>query len=136
MVNYIIVSEYDEVRAEPSGSRKIGGGPLYRLPRVQALCGDTTQLLLWTHKCVTDVQGLGMDIEDVAALIRELGARNYIDSEWCRSGSAWAACDAYRRAWSEWMAGAGKRMDMEYFPKFAIGRTGELLLVVSCHLSR
>jgi len=35
----------------------------------------------------------------------------------------------------EWVATASKEMGVEYFVKFAVGKTGQLLLLVSCHLS-
>jgi len=34
----------------------------------------------------------------------------------------------------EWVSAVKKEMNMEYFVKFAIGKTGALVLVVSCHL--
>lgn len=135
MVNCIIVSEYGEERDEPWGRKKIPGGPLYDLGRIQHLCVDTKKLILWTRKCASDVQGLALEVTGVAALIAELGPDCYIDSEWCQSRKAWAACDAYRLARWEEVEHAGKRMKMEYFLKFAIGRTGQVLLVASCHLS-
>jgi hypothetical protein len=43
------------------------------------------------------------------------------------------AADAYSLRRSEWVAAARKDMLIEYFVKFAIGRSGSLVLIVSCH---
>ena len=82
-----------------------------------------------------DVQNLFGGEGDVAELLTELQPHQYIDSEWCTNGfGAWAACDAYAVRRREWVSTVKKEMNMEYFVKFAIGKTGALVLVVSCHL--
>ena len=45
----------------------------------------------------------------------------------------WAACDAYQLWHNEWVQAAYKEMCFEYYIKFAIGKSGKLLLLVSCH---
>ncbi|PLY15334.1 MAG: hypothetical protein C0631_07640 [Sedimenticola sp.] len=56
-------------------------------------------------------------------------------AEWCvqHPNGPWAACDAYSFVRREWLAHAHREMSMEYYIKFAIAKTGKLLLVVSCH---
>ena len=132
MVSFNIVSEYS---GDPGpGNRVKIGGPLYPLQRVQALVADTGHLNLWTRKCRQDVQNLGWDAEDVVQLLGSLTAKHYIDSEWCDNGKGvWAACDAYELLRREWMPAARKELDIRYFLKFAIGKTGALVLTVSCH---
>lgn len=132
MVNSLIVSEYSG--GPPPGDRvKIGGGPLYALERVQGLAVQPGGLLLWTRKCSRDVANLTWDADDVASVISALKSSDYKDSEWCDNGKAWAACDAYTFRRREWIETAHKAMTVEYFLKFAIGKTGALVLMVSCH---
>jgi hypothetical protein len=80
------------------------------------------------------VANLTWDANDVAAVISALKPSDYKDSEWCDNGKgAWAACDAYSIRCSESIEAARKEMTVEYFLKFAIGKTGALVLMVSCH---
>ena len=136
MVSLIVVSEYKQCGPLPSGRQKIPGGPLYELQRIKEVCSKEARIRLWTRQSVRDTQALGLDISDVAVLIQELNEHDYVDSEWCQGGKAWAACDAYRLARREWHEGLTRPLFVEYFLKFAIGKSGQLLLVVSCHLSR
>lgn len=133
MVNFLVVSEYSG-GPTPGDRVKIGGGPLYLLDRIQALVSESERVVLWTTKCRRDVPNLGWDENDVAGLIRSLTPGDYKDSEWCDNGKgAWAACDAYTIRRREWVEAAHKEMTVEYFLKFAIGKTGALVLMVSCH---
>lgn len=137
MVRKTILSEYSSNPPSDAGRVKIeAGGPLYELARVQALVEDEEQLYLWTTKCIKDVQSLfDSDLQRVAELVRCLKASDYIDSEWCDNGKgALAACDAYGIRRVETVPVSGKRMTIEYFVKFAIGKTGRLVLMVSCHV--
>ena len=136
MVNKFIVSEYSSGLPSESGRVKIAGGPLYDLARVQAIVEDETRLLTWTDKCRKDVFKLfDDDLGEVAGLIQCLKASDYIDSEWCENGrNAMAACDAYSIRRMEVMPATGKAMPAEYFLKFAIGKAGNLVLLVSCHV--
>lgn len=132
MVTFLIVSEYSG-GPTPGDRVKIGGGPLYPLDRVQGLVTKSGSIFLWTTKCRRDVPNLGWDEDDVAELIQSLKPGDYKDSEWCGNGKAWAACDAYTIRRREWVETARKEMTVEYFLKFAIGKTGALVLMVSCH---
>ena len=136
MVNKFIVSEYSSRPPSESGRVKIAGGPLYDLARVQTIVEDETRLLAWTEKCRKDVFKLfDDDLEEVAGLIQCLKASDYIDSEWCENGkNAMAACDAYSIRRMEVIAATGKAMAVGYFLKFAIGKAGNLVLLVSCHV--
>lgn len=133
MVNFSIVSEYSG-GPTPGDRVKIGSGPLYALARVQGLVSASGRLTLWTKRCRLKVQDLGWDADDVAQLLLSLTAADYKDSEWCDNGkSAWAACDAYTVSRREWVEATRKELNIEYFLKFAIGKTGTLVLMVSCH---
>ncbi len=136
MVNKFIVSEYSSRLPIESGRVKIAGGPLYDLARVQNIVKDEKRLLTWTEKCRKDVFELfDDDLAEVAGLIQCLKRSDYIDSEWCENGrNAIAACDAYSIRRMELIPATGKAMPVGYFLKFAIGKTGALVLMVSCHV--
>ena len=134
MVSFKVVSEYTHLSDAIEGGGKIPGGPLYALARVKAIAKDGSEIFLWTRKCFRDVRELGWDADDVATLIRRLCDTDYKDSQWCENGrGAWAACDAYSVRVSEWVPTARKEMHIDYFVKFAIGKTGAVVLTVSCH---
>lgn len=140
MVRKIVLSEYSSDPPDQPGRAKIateGGRPLYGLDRVKALVADETRLTLWTRKCRSNVRALfDNDLEQVADLINALREDDYVDSEWCENGSdAWAACDAYSIRRREPAPVTGKPLTVQYFVKFAIGKTGQLVLLVSCHVS-
>jgi len=139
MVRIIVLSEYSSDPPDGSGRVKIateGGQPLYSLERVQALVKDEQRLSLWTRRCQRDVHKLfDSDLERVAELIQALRKDGYIDSEWCENGKGgWAACDAYRIRRLETIPVTGKSMSIDYFVKFAVSKTGQLVLLVSCHV--
>lgn len=137
MVKRIVISEYSLNPPEDGeGRAKISNGPLYDLSRVQKLAA-AGGLKTWTDRCDKTVYDLfAGDLGEVADLLGHLRPVHYRDSEWCTNGrNAWAACDAYALHRLEWVASLGKEMTIEYFVKFAVGKTGQLLLLVSCHLS-
>jgi hypothetical protein len=135
MVIFIVDSEYSQSPPTEYGRFKVAGGPLYDLARVQALLQDESKLVAWTKKCRDDVfKYFSGDYSEVADLIGLLRPQDYVDSEWCENGKGRiAACDAYTVRRVEQMPVTGKRETMEYFLKFGIGKTGHLVLVVSCH---
>ncbi|KQB60792.1 hypothetical protein AE621_03740 [Acidovorax sp. SD340] len=118
------------------GRVKIASGPLYELTRVQKLAA-AGGLNTWTDRCDKAVYDLfAGDLEAVAGLLGHLRPGDYRDSEWCTNGrNALAACDAYALRRVEWVASVDKEMGVEYFVKFAVGKAGQLVLLVSCHLS-
>lgn len=136
MVNKLIVSEYSSRLPIESGRVKIADGPLYDLGQVQTIVEDEDRLFTWTEKCRKDVFKLfDNDLRQVAGLVQSLKTSDYIDSEWCENGkNAMAACDAYSIRRMEVIPATGKEMPVAYFLKFAIGKTGHLVLLVSCHV--
>lgn len=119
---------------------KIPGGPLYAKTDVcKLLSKGVAAINLWTYDCNDDVViKLGWDMQDVLRLI-DLAMEKGIfkGSEWChQSGDGpIAPCDAYCVSRKEWIKTAYKEMNITYFVKFAISKTGMLMLVASCHLS-
>ncbi len=118
-------------------SLRIAGGPLYTKEQVLALVErGAAALVPWTRKCKNDLQRLALDSEGALELVHEaLCGGRFRNSEWCvqQPSGPWAACDAYQLSRREWVPAAHKEMTFEYFIKFAVGKTGKLLLLVSCH---
>jgi len=138
MVNTKIVSRY--TGPLPEGvDRSIPGGPLYSAQEVLELLVRGEQAVrVWTLKCSKDMQKWGLDTDDLVEIIGlALGSGRFITSEWCmqKPNGAWAACDAYSVIRDEWIPAARKEMGMEYYVKFSIGKTGTIMMVVSCHPS-
>jgi len=139
MVNNKIVSQYTgELPHNEGANRKIPGGPLYPAREVRAILEDYGDQVVnvWTRKCAQDMQKWALDADDLCQLMKlALTTGRYLDSEWCeqRPNGPWAACDAYLVVRREWIQSAHKDMNIRYYIKFAMNRTGGVLLVVSCH---
>ena len=141
MVSNIIVSRYSGVppTSNTPSARTIAGGPLYSKEDVLPILelGESA-IVPWTQKCASDLKKYELDHSDVIHLINlALAKGEFKGSEWCinKPGGAWAACDSYRLFEMAWVPAAHKEMLFEYYVKFAIGRTGKVILTVSCHLS-
>lgn len=140
MVNDNILSLFKDappVGWSGSGERVINSGPLYSAEQI-ALLANSNAIRPSTEKCRNDIQDLELDNNDLACLVKKaLKAGRYVNSVWCRlSSKAIAACDAYTVFDKAWVEAAGKDMECQYYLKFAIGSSGKLLLMVSCHLSQ
>ena len=141
MVNDTIVSRYTgKLPLKTGASRKIPGGPLYPAGEVRALLKDLggQAVYAWTDKCSRDMQKWALEADDLCELLGiALQTGRFRGAEWCvqRPNGPWAACDAYSLVRWEWVEYAQREMDMEYYIKFAIAKTGKVLLVVSCHPS-
>lgn len=115
--------------------RKVAGGPKYAKADVLALL-QAIRVRLWTKDCVTDVAKLGLDLEGAASLASEAVLHGrFKGSVWCTQSPEGpsAICDAYVLKRREWNNAAKKELDLECYVKFAIGRSGAILLLVSCH---
>jgi hypothetical protein len=139
MVSSRIVSQFIGELPKSDRDRKIKGqkGPLYD-PAVVIGILDKGRLIPWSTGCRRDMQKWEYDQKDVEDLAKyAVSFGQYIDSEWCQSKAEgpWAACDAYRFTRREWNDAAYKEMDCEYYIKIAIGKTGQVLFLVSCHPS-
>ncbi|ESK41233.1 hypothetical protein P256_00222 [Acinetobacter nectaris CIP 110549] len=91
-----------------------------------------------TRKSIVDLQHLSFDLEDLKGLIKEaLEKGKYRDSEWCqsKSESPWFACDSYELKKNEYVDAAQKEFEMNYFLKFCIHKSGDIVCTFSCHLS-
>lgn len=139
MVSSNIVSQYTGELPKSNQDRKIKGqqGPLYDRTTVLDVL-DEGKLVPWSKGCLADMQKWELEQSDIEDLTRyAIKSGQYINSQWCqaKAGGPWAACDAYRFIRKEWNGNAFKDMDVEYYIKVAIGKTGKVLLLVSCHPS-
>lgn len=139
MVNDRVVSRFTGTPTR-NNSGIIQKEPLYPADEVLRLLedGGTSAFTLWTRDCQRDVQNLALDHEGVLALIRHaLSNGRFLNAQWCQQkpGGPWAACDAYSVIRTEWIDAAFKSLDIEYYVKFALNKSGKLLLLVSCHTS-
>lgn len=93
----------------------------------------------FTKRCRNHVTGLGWDMEDlISFLIESLQQGKYLGSEWC-NGSCdrhIAACDSYvYRRKGIWRESTKSYVEEDTYTKFAISKSGALMLLVSCHPS-
>lgn len=114
------------------------GKPLYAPEDVLAILSKgEDSILLWTEKCNADVRNLGWDNEDVVALLKHaLTAGNKLPPQWCCQNPTGpvAACDAIsvlRK--EEHPSKDGVVIWPKYYIKFAISKTGKVVLIISCH---
>ncbi|AHF02367.1 hypothetical protein THIAE_08775 [Thiomicrospira aerophila AL3] len=131
MVSVKILSRFTDGFSDDklvSDNRKISEGPLYPVAEVIELLKSSEAIKIATRKANIDAQNLDWDADDLALYLeRAVVNGRYLGSEWTwlKSGVSCAACDAYRL----------NDGDLSYYFKFAIGKTGALILIVSCHLS-
>lgn len=141
MVTIRIVSRFtDSPPPDEKACRKIPGDRLYPAEEVLGLLTNpgNQAVTAWTEKCTKDLQNLAIDADDLCELIRmAVQTGHFRGAEWCvqRPSGPWAACDAYSLTRQEYVPNAHRDMNVEYYVKFAIAKTGKLLLVASCHLS-
>lgn len=116
--------------------RFIKPGPIYTAAAVLAVLSPRS-IISWTRDCTKNLQDLAFDNDDIQELIRAaVQEGRYINSQWCvqKPTGPWAACDAYKLSRSEWNQYAHKELRVDYYVKFAIGKTGKILLLVSAHM--
>jgi hypothetical protein len=137
MVSAMILSRYQEGfpgNNLTDNERRVGG-PLYLVDEVIELLNSSTdtRIIPMTKKCIKDIRDLALDQEDQANLIVDVIKHGqFRNSEWCelKNPGTWAACDAYRLERIECF---GTTRCPVVYVKFAIGTTGKILLLVSCH---
>ena len=115
--------------------RKIAHGPLYPASEVLTLV-EQEALSFWTKGSSRDSQKWKLDAQDVGYLIKAaLTNGRFLSAEWCEQKPAgpWAACDAYVVTRQEWNEAAHKYLACTYYVKYAISKTGKILLMASNH---
>lgn len=140
MVRERNVSRYRESEPPQEGeSRRIPRqGPIYSEEEVlELLAQPGAAVQAWTQDCLKNMQDLGLDSDDLPALVRQaVQTGRYKGSEWCqnRADGPWAACDAYTVVRHEWNDVVARDVETSYYLKFGISATGTVVLMVSCHL--
>jgi hypothetical protein len=120
---------------------KISDGPLYDKASVMKILDElgADSINVVTRKANSHIQKYDLEIDDGVLKLLNLALSNgrYLNSQWCehRKGGAWSACDAYSVVKSVWNPYMHKDLDTKWYIKFAIGKTGKLILIVSCHTS-
>lgn len=141
MVNTKNVSAYkQEPPVEFKVDRQyIANGPLYTLKSLSDVLSKGEDVIkLSTKTCISEVQyRLNMDMSGVLGLLRYIaeGKASYLKSEWCllNAKGHCAACDSYKITRLEWIPTAHADMPCDYYVKFALHKSGNLVLVISCH---
>jgi hypothetical protein len=140
VVSYINVGRFDSCPqptdwSTDAGRKIVIAQPLYPAADVLALVArGVVANRLFTTDCATDVARMEWNLRDVLELVQEaIEDGTYKGSEWCKHGSKGpiAACDAYsvrRRVKIEFAF-----KTIKYYVKFAISKSGTLLLIFSCH---
>ncbi len=144
------VSSYEGAPPKEGESRKISATePLYPKTVVLALLSKAKEGLknedeqplvqYFTKRCTRDVANLEWDLEDLIHFLMEVIEHGkYNDSEWCDGSNERhiAACDSYQYIKKDvWQQKARIYMDEDTYIKFAISKSGLLMLLVSCHPS-
>ncbi|QER43171.1 MAG: hypothetical protein RE468_03875 [Acidithiobacillus caldus] len=139
MVSRWNISAYDGSPPDGENRRIPTTGPLYGREEILAgLDAGRLQIMVWTRKCAGDLQRLDVGDDELPTLLKEVLLHGtYRNSEWCEQGTSgpWAACDAYSHARLEWVPTLGRETRVDYYVKFARNRAGNVLLLVSFHLS-
>lgn len=116
-------------------NRDIASTPIYDQEEVLSLA-RAENAMFWTRGARRDAAKWSLDTSNVAELIATaLQGGRFQGAQWCQQSpdGPWAACDAWSVTRSEWIENAGKYMEITYYLKFAISRTGTVLLMVSNH---
>jgi hypothetical protein len=114
----------------------ISNGPLYSSDVVLAILKNgVVGTSLFTEDSRFDVASESWSLKDVVKLVEEaLRHGSYKNSQWCRQGITdedvvpCAPCDAYEVRFAHETKGL-----TNYYVKFAVSKTGKLLLIFSCH---
>lgn len=134
----IVVSKYaDNPPVDEDSNRHIAHGPLYATAEVSKIISDADTVRFWTRKCKNDLETNALDQEQVQDLLRTAMANGtYRGSSWCLNspGGVWAACDEYTVSRKEYHRILRRDAEFEYYMKFAISKSGVVILLVSCHL--
>jgi hypothetical protein len=141
MVSVRIISRFSSgfsVDKLNPGNRKIAGDGLYPSDELLEILKHSETVSLMTRDAAKDVKRLGIKEEGVAVLLRQaLKVGQYTGSEWASiNEKTCAACDVYRLQRTETVEETGYECSVEYYLKFAIGKTGQIVMVISCHLSQ
>ena len=123
---------------EDGDGRKISDGPLYAPATINSIASNN-KFQFWSNGAITDQRKWMLTVEYAAYLVQEaMKHGKFRNSEWClaKPGGPWAACDVYLVTVKEWIKASNKEMAITYYLKFAISKTGQMLLSASNHPER
>lgn len=138
MINNIsVVSLYQKSppQAEGEDGRNIDSGPLYSTETVSDLARQS-KVIPWSNGAIKDAQKWGLSNVDLGGLIQDAVLHGkYHGSQWClkKPGGPWSACDVYVITVAEWIYATQTSARTTYYLKFAIGKSGQILLSASNH---
>ncbi len=140
MVSYTNVSRYEGDPPTEGEERRIEtSAPLYAAPEIEGILGNPEcNIVSWTKDAAKDAKRLDFDGTELRDLLQEAISRGrYRGAVWCiqRPEGPWAACDEYELTRIEQAPASASSIQCHYYVKFAIARTGQAILLVSCHLS-
>lgn len=145
MVNIRIASRFSGPPSPPQeGSDREAcriDGPIYSEQEVVKLLQERgpSAVRPVTKKCIEHAELYDLDDQDHYDLVlTAIQAGRYNGSAWCLGSkrATWFACDAYTVVRREYIEHAHREMDVAYYIKFAIGASGIVVTLVSCHPSR
>ncbi|MCV3265225.1 hypothetical protein OGZ01_32410 [Vibrio harveyi] len=131
--------EQDPPTGTTTGRIHINGRCMKKKASLRFFESEGNAPIPWTRQCKTDIQKLALDTDNINELLKQaIKQGRYLKSEWCvqKPTGPWAACDSYHLQREEWIEYAHKYISCNYYVKFAIGKTGKILLLVSCHVSQ
>ena len=114
----------------------IPGGPLYECDIVNVI--DAANMIIGTRKCQKDLRALSKDEKDLRCIIKNAVKHGrFHQSEWCELSKpdTWAACDSYKFTEITWIEAARKEMECEFYVKFCIGISNNIVITISYHTS-
>lgn len=91
-----------------------------------------------TQACIDDVGNLKLSSSQLNFLLKTaLTTGQYLNAQWCGAGKpgVWAACDAYKLVWNSSNPVDEDEPGTPLYVKFCIGKTGLIMLLISCHTS-
>ncbi|MFT5760590.1 MAG: hypothetical protein ACI9LM_005377 [Alteromonadaceae bacterium] len=123
------------------GDLKISDGPLYDNASVMNILDElgADSINVVTRRANRHIQKHDLDIDNGVLKLLKMALKRgvYLNSQWCEHGKGitWSACDAYSFVESKWYETMHDYLETKWYIKFAIGKTGKLILIVSCHTS-
>jgi hypothetical protein len=142
MVSNLNLSLYSGSPPQNSdGDLKISDGPLYDKESVMKILHElgADSINVVTRRANSHIRKYDLDIDDGVLKLLKLALKSgdYLNSQWCEhgKGNTWSACDAYSVMESKWNEYMYDYLETKWYIKFAIGKTGKLILIVSCHSS-
>ncbi|THB63506.1 MAG: hypothetical protein D6B27_12110 [Gammaproteobacteria bacterium] len=112
------------------------GNPIYSKDEVIEAIRSNAKIAPYTERCINNLSILNLEIKDMPELLMKVvNSGEHINSQWCLNtkGTTWAASDSYVYRYEHYIEHIHKYLPCEYYVKFAIGKTGNIILLVQIH---